>query len=145
MAKCVSKLLDPVLTCHHQLLVQGSGRWLATGEVVPEELLPAAGEQQAEQQQQGDQRGGGGAQAQQHDDAHYSCRERRRRVLRQSEHGRRTVPEEGGPQDVQGLQGAQGGPRGHVRLIQQRRQPVGVRRHLRGQGRRLDARRRRAV
>uniref|UniRef100_A0A453JRK9 Auxin-responsive protein n=1 Tax=Aegilops tauschii subsp. strangulata TaxID=200361 RepID=A0A453JRK9_AEGTS len=75
-------------------------------------------------------------------------RSRGRITVREGEHGRSPLPEEDRPQDVQGLPRAQGGPGGHVpRLLRRRRQrePVGLRRDLRGQGRRPHARRRRAL
>ncbi|KAL5663447.1 hypothetical protein ACJX0J_023555, partial [Zea mays] len=130
---------------------QGARGRMATGEVVPEELLPAgkaAGRQQ--QQQGGRQRGCCGAGAQLHGvrSRLKRHRQRRGRLIRQGEHGRRPVPAEARPEDVQGVPGAPGGPGGHVRLLRQRQQqqqPVGVRRHLPGQGRRPHARRRRAV
>jgi hypothetical protein len=96
---------------------------MATGEVVPEELLPAgkaAGRQQ--QQQGGRQRGCCGAGAQLHGvrSRLKRHRQRRGRLIRQGEHGRRPVPAEARPEDVQGVPGAPGGPGGHVRLLRQR-------------------------
>jgi hypothetical protein len=115
------------------VLAQGSAGGMAAGEVVQEELLPAAG---GGQEQAGGSPGGGGP--------------GRRRVVREGEHGRRPLPQEGGPQDVQGLPRAAGGAGGHVPLLlrrrrRARRQPLRLRRHLRGQGRRPHARRRRAL
>uniref|UniRef100_J3NER5 Uncharacterized protein n=1 Tax=Oryza brachyantha TaxID=4533 RepID=J3NER5_ORYBR len=128
-AKARSILTD---TCCHGVL-QGSGGGMAAGEVVQEELPPDERQEQAS---------GGGAAAAAEGGG-------RRRAVREGEHGRGAVPEEDRPQDVQGLPRAEGGPRGHVPLLLRRRRrrrlPVGLRRHLRRQGRRPHARRRRAI
>jgi hypothetical protein len=105
--------------------VQGSGGGVAAGEVVQEELHPAEAGQQ-------EQAGAGGGVR------HGRCWS----CVREGEHGRRPVPAEGGPQHVPGLPRA---PGGHVPPRLLRRWPLGLGRHLRGQGRRPHALRRRAL
>ncbi|XP_062194588.1 uncharacterized protein LOC133897782 isoform X1 [Phragmites australis] len=76
-------------------------------------------------------------------------REAGRRQRLRCEHGRDAVPEEGGRGGVRRLRRARRGAQLHVLLCihraNGRARPVGARRGVRGWGRRLDARRRRAV
>ncbi|KAL5658791.1 hypothetical protein ACJX0J_031954, partial [Zea mays] len=69
--------------------------------------------------------------------------------VREGEHGRDAVPEEGGRGGVRRLRRARGGAQRVVLLLLHRAdgrlRRVGARRGVRGRRRRLDARRRRAV
>lgn len=89
------------------MYLQSSGGGMATGPVVPEEHHVGAVRQGRRRQQRRRQvlAGGGGS------SSSWRCR------VREGELGRRAIPAQGGPQDVQELPGAVQGAREDVQLL----------------------------